>query len=221
MLPLLQWSEALMADESEAALELVGEYAKAEGKKTAGDHLKRYAATSGKFAAVGGAVGSVFPGVGTALGGLVGAGAGVLWEGGSDLIDALTEDGPKRVNESPEKAEKAFYAYQALGGERATLMPYEQWWKLYVAAGRPPLEVLQATQEAERAAAKELKRRGKPVPAPPPPPPPRAGVAGVAGVASGAAVSQAGAQGIRDGATTALMFGVPLAGVVWWLIRRK
>jgi hypothetical protein len=153
-------------------LDAVGEYVKSSEKKdpTVTGALKRYAKTSGEFAAVGGALGSVFPGVGTALGALVGGGAGVLVEAGGDLYDAVFGDGPKHVKESPEKAERAFHTYSALGGE-AALGPYLDWWKLYVAAGRPSLQLLEESRLAEKEARK-LAREGK-VPPPPPPPPPR------------------------------------------------
>lgn len=216
------------AAESEAALALVSDYAKkrAAEEPEAADHLARYAATSAQFASIGGAVGTAIPipGVGTAMGALVGAGAGILYEGGKDLIDAVFEDGPKRVNEAPEKAERAFHAYQALGGEKGTKMPYEQWWKTYVAAGRPSLEVLKATRAAERAARKAAKGAGV---APPPPPPPKrsrdAGAFATSQSVSSASLPLPGFDSRESearGAATGFLVAVPLLAAFLWFKRR-
>ena len=157
-----------MAIDSDAALGQVQQYAADHPSST----LSRYAKTSAEFSSVGGAVGSVVPGVGTAIGALGGAAAGAIYEGAQDLIAALK--GPKKVRESAREAETAFYTYDALGAEKLTGLPYIDWWKLYVEAGRPPLEVIQAGQRAQRAAAKLAKRAGQPPPPPPPPPRTRA-----------------------------------------------
>ena len=199
--------------ESEAALGVVQDYAKSAANDEFGDDLARYAKTSAEFSAIGGALGSVVPGVGTALGGLVGAGAGILYEGGGDLIDALFPDGPKRVKESPEKAERAFAAYQALGGERGTKMAYPQWWKVYVAAGRPSSDVLLAARKAESAARKLAKGAGV---APPPPPPPRR-TASASGMAGASFATQ---DDINQGAAKGLVLALPLLGILLWLRKR-
>lgn len=159
-----------MADTSEQDLAAVQDYAAEQEANGLGSDVERYAKRSAQFAALGGAIGSVVPGVGTAIGGLVGAAGGVVYEGVSDIIDLL-DDGPKHVKESAADAEKSFYVYQAMGGEKGTGLSHRDWWKLYVEAGRPSLELLKQAKNAERAAKRAANKAG--VPPPPPPPPPK------------------------------------------------
>lgn len=216
-----------MAVDTEAALAAVGDYAAKQEQAGAADHLKRYAQTSAEFAALGGTVGSVFPGVGTAIGALVGSGAGVVWEAAGDIAKWLdSDDGPKHVKERPDDAERAHYAYQALGGEKA-LGEYGQWWRLYVQAGRPPIEVLKAAQLAEREAKKAAKGKAPPPPAPPPPKATRAEQSGVKpqvatlSATQGATPSLSG-DSVREAQSAAVgVWGLVLAGALgFWLLRR-
>lgn len=160
-----------MPDSTEQNLALVTDYAKKKAKDGASDYLKRYAATSAEFAALGGAIGTAIPipGVGTAMGALVGAGAGLAYEVGRDVVDALFGDEPRRVKEPPEKAEQAYYTYMEMGGEEGTGLPYPTWWGIYVQAGRPDVAVLKAARDAEKA----LRKSGVRPPPPPTPPPPK------------------------------------------------
>lgn len=214
-----------MADQdSQAALDMVADYAAEQAAKdpSTADRLKRYAATSAQFASVGGALGTAIPipGVGTAMGALVGAGAGILYEGGKDIIDAVFPDDPKTVKESPEKAERAAYAYQELGGERGTKMPYPQWWKTYVAAGRPSIDVLLAARRAQDAAERVARNAG--VPPPPPPPSPRVNAAGGSRVGA-AAVAPSGAivESGFGGGLAALAVAAPVAVLGYLVLRGR
>lgn len=168
-----------MSEEDDAvALEYVVNYA----ANAAGldDDVTRYMRSSAQFAQAGGAIGSLIgPPVGTAIGAMVGAQAGIVWEAASDVGKWLFGGaGPKRVQESTEDAQRAYYTYLDLGTQEGTGLPYDAWWKLYVAAGRPPSEVLVAAQKAERAAQRILRAeaRGELPPPPPPPPPPKTNI---------------------------------------------
>ena len=136
------------------------------------DDVTRYVRRSAQFGQAGGALGSLIgPPVGTAIGAMVGAQLGVVYEAASDIGKWLFGDDIKHTVEDPEEGERAYYTYGDMGFEEGTGLPYNAWWKLYVAAGRPSTEVLKAAQAAERAAqrivTKQLVEDGPEQPRPP------------------------------------------------------
>lgn len=80
------------------------------GEKTA-KNVANYGSAALKGAGYGAAIGSIIPGIGTAVGGLVGAGVGLLAQGGKDLWDWFSRRREeKKAKEAEEKEKKELEA---------------------------------------------------------------------------------------------------------------